>query len=188
MIALFMKKNSLKVLITLFVLNINFVHIFNLCGIYLTMEFVETVKNLRNEYLNTIKLYYKDKNIIFKMFYNRVAYDTVCAGELAFRSCMVKHFKDDRLNDILARNPQKGMEVLTNRAFCCLYTVSIINDLICDSKQIKEQDKAYIEKLQQIKSKLCDLAQCSLDRSNKISQENKLPIYTSNINIDEYRK
>jgi len=164
-------------------------NIFNLLRIYLTMEFVETVKNLRNEYLNAIKLYYKDKNIIFKMVYNRVAYDTVCAGEMAFRSCMVKRFKDDKLNYILAKNTQKGIEILTNRAFCCLYTVSIINDLIFDSKQMKECDEGYIKKLQEIKNKLCDyLAQNSLDMSNKIAQENQLPAYSEKVNIDEYRK
>ena len=153
------------------------------------MDFVSTIKELRKLYHDTIKQYYNDKHILFKMLYHRTMYDHIYEIDLSFRTCMNFGFKDSRINYLLSNKPKKAVEQLRTRGLCCLYVVSAINYLIQNTPLVYDYDSEVLNKFKHIRKTLCDMAERDINLSNQMAKQNNLePLSEDKLKIDEFRK
>ena len=145
------------------------------------MEFRQSIKQLKKQYYNILKQYYSTNKLILKMIAMHNSSE-LSEPEICFMTCDTHSFSDKYINKLYTSNPERAIRALRVRSVCCIQTMQAIDNIIINCTRMDDKGIKFIQDLKAVRDKLYDLAQCSINQSNKWAKENKVPY----ISIDEH--
>ena len=143
----------------------------------LNMGFKQNIKNLKQKYHQAMKQYYDDERIICKMICNRFKYNDFYEGELAFRTCVLNKFDDDKINQLREKSNAKAIEMLRLRGVCCLYASSIFKTMVEENSANTKLQQQALNELRDISQQLYIYGEGSLTVANGWARKNGAELF-----------
>lgn len=152
------------------------------------MDFQQDIKQIKKEYYDILKSYYKTNTLILKMIALHTLSDLSEADEW-LRTCELWLNSDKRINKLLDKEPKEAIHQLRTRALCCVYAIKGIEQLMKVNFSSTEQYEMLFEGLKGVNEKLYTLAKDSINQSNYWAKEHNMSLMFEDgtIKIEDFK-
>ena len=135
------------------------------------MEFRDSIKNLRKQFIDVIKNHYGTSRLIIKMIIGKGIYQSLSDADLDFRTCMLHSLSDKHINKLYTRNMEKAIENLRVRGVACMYVAEDMDNIIHSNFETSERYIKLVNDLKAIKNSVKDLGSKSLKLANDTARQ-----------------